>query len=202
VLTFQRNARVPLGQALVHKGFLTAERLEQELEAFAEDQKMYGVEHRLDLPPEVQQPDLVEATVSLTSKLMLRLAGLPVKFGGYSMKPRVDHRSGVAVSLRFLGPSPCEVHLAVTHLLGEHLALGVLGFDPGALAHADVIDGVREFLNIVAGNVCGRMSERGLRYDITPTEVRTASVIEGRPALLVSEILTPGDALTLSFVEG
>lgn len=156
LLSIQKNERLSLAEALMQKGYLTLSDLEQELAEFKKSQE--GVSNKVYLAvKEYPTPCIPETFLDLTLKFFRRLVGIDLEVID---SHRDSHRIAPYlwnISQGFRGDSngmvilsmPDQVFLkAASHVAQEKL------WEIDEFAK----DSVREFVNIVAGNVAAKLS--------------------------------------------
>lgn len=166
ILTMQRNDHVQLGQILVMKGFIDEATLEAELEAFREDQSPYD-DDRVLVPEGIRGAEMVSAMVDLTLKMLQRVAGVVVKADEGKVLARKLDEAYCAVSITLSGGLNCDYVLVCDEGVARAIAAAVIGEDASAEEKEMVVDGVKEFANMVCGNILGKMAQRGKSVEIS-----------------------------------
>ena len=198
VLTYQRNSHLHIGQALVQLGHISPVALESELAAFKADQAIYEVE-KLVLPAGTEHAEAISAMVDLGRKLLLRIAKINSKVG----VPRVHQGETLPgqcmVSLTMHSGSELEAYLELPLLLAHEVNRGMLGIGPKNPVPDDAVDAVKEFLNVVAGNVCAKLAQSGKTYEITPPKHHPGGVRHGHHQLLVCPLQAADREIIFAF---
>jgi CheY-specific phosphatase CheX len=167
LLASQKQDRLFLGEALVQQGYLTAEEMCQELESFIASQAQTGPTTSIaGLYRGLEQADILEAITDICTKFFLRIAHFTVR------PSRPHHEAGslarfdYAVTQRFSGSFDGDICLnlgsdLVLQIAGEMLEEKLPAVDDTAL------DAAMEFVNLLSGNVCGKLSQLGHPSEIT-----------------------------------
>ena len=166
ILLRQRQDHIMLGELLVERGDVTPEVLASELTAFREDQSQWS-SGDLPLPHDVADAAVVRAVLELSSRLLARTTGEPVKLDAPQWQDRAP-ASQFAVHVRFSGQRDLALAIACDLEAAERLTAALLG-DEALSEGAEVIaDAVREFANVVAGSVMARLAQLGVGVEISP----------------------------------
>lgn len=170
VLKLQSQSRIRIGEAMVAIGCITEEELARQLSDFQIDQAVYQT-GRVELPAGTPHPEFVSTAIDLTEKMLLRVGGLTGKRGVVQTVGAEQLRipglltlhipfSG-AVAARFVVSASRDAALTLAHrILGDDLTVS----DELAL------DALKEFCNIVTGNVCAKHSRDDHPLEIGPPE--------------------------------
>jgi CheY-specific phosphatase CheX len=170
VLKLQSESRIRIGEAMVAIGCITEEEVARQLSDFQIDQAVYQT-GRVELPIGTLHPEFVSTAIDLTEKMLLRVGGLTGK-RGQAMKVGNEELKipGLltlhipftgAVKARFAASASRDVALTLAHrILGDDLTVS----DELAL------DALKEFCNIVTGNVCAKHSREENPLEIGPPE--------------------------------
>ncbi len=204
VLTVQKNDHILLGEVLAQKGFIEQDVLRKELLAFSEDQKKYTMGN-VPVPAGINDAETVRSMVDLTQKLLLRIARVEVKLEVPSMVEKGPGKQFALVMIEFRGGTRFSYVLAVSREAALPIATGVIGLNAQGEPDSMLRDSVKEFSNIVCGNVIARMAQKGKTVDISPPTLEEAhggeySVFYGTKAACYPLINTIGD-LTLYIIE-
>lgn len=174
LLQTQRRTRLPLGAALVQLDVLPADRVRLLHDQFK------SAQGEAPAQPEVPAPlvgnRVAELTASLFPRLLRRVGGIDARVG--PGVPLAELPDGVLVaSCRVVGTQSLEITLLVDAAFGEKLAGGLLGLQLEELAAELALEGVGEFLNVLAGNVVSTLTDEALElrleppsYGVLPTE--------------------------------
>jgi CheY-specific phosphatase CheX len=170
VLTMQKNDHILLGEAIVEKGFLSGDEVHQELLKFKEDQKVYDLGD-IPVPDGIRDSGTVKSMVDLTGKLLRRVAKLDTKIGETAMSDKgPDTKQYALVSVRFTAGALFTYALCVSREVAVSIATGVIGMSARGESDAMLLDSVKEFCNIVCGNVMAGLARKGKTVDISPPE--------------------------------
>jgi CheY-specific phosphatase CheX len=205
ILTLQRNDHVLIGQALVRKGFLTEETLDRELVLFKKEQSQYAP-GEVVVPPGLDNPDIVRDVVDLTQKMLRRLSNLTVKAEHGSVGNDEPRRNDVTIVVRFSGSLAYDYVFSASRAVSELITSGVIGEDSSGESQEVIVDGVKEFCNIVCGNIIAKMAQKGKTVSISaPEEVVVSGggyhIVKGRKAISFTLSSASGD-MTLILVHG
>lgn len=173
ILKAQMSRHVYLGEALVKKGFLTLEQLDQALKQYESEQAKDKTEISSFLL-RIKNTDLVEAYVDLTVKMFLRMAREIVKVSGCHTSKSALNFNQWSFSQNVHGDMPVNFILDVSQELFFTLA-GAMMQKEIKEPSEEAIDAVKEFVNIVTGNACARLSLRGLKLRPEPPKANNNS---------------------------
>lgn len=194
ILQRQKNDHVYLGEALVHKGYLDEATLERELEAFREDQKDYAGD-------EVQVPETAggaretaATAIDLTAKMLRRIVGIRSKIGTANVGDIEPPSDALVTRAHARGTQSVDYIIAMPQSVAVQISETFVGRD-GANDEALVADSIREFVNIVCGNVVAKLTQQGQTLDLgAPTTVQpgaTLPVVRG----VRCDLVTPDGAV-------
>lgn len=175
ILTMQKNNHLFLGESLLELGHVTEDILERELEFFEEEQRKMA-DSNVPVPDGVDGHEVVSACMDLTRKLFLRVGGMIIKLGEGRFITDSDNEDNrlsdlhVLVSVPIVSSVPVRYMLGVSSEVAVQLASNIIGQDATRESEALVEDAVREFCNMVCGNVAARLAKKGLEVDIGPPE--------------------------------
>lgn len=200
LVTIQRNSHVYLGEAIVRKEFATKEIIDKALKSFQDDQAAYRAES-MDLERfGVPDHNLFESAIDLTQKLLLRMWDVQCKLGEPTVQIGNTRISGTAVQVEFSGQFNTRFILAAdTAIVAKGAAKVLREDDPDEETCDDLL---REFANVVSGNVVAILAKIGKSCEIQPP-VSVGEEIDLGPAKgLVMPIVTPdgNGTLVLTFV--
>jgi hypothetical protein len=165
VLRMQRERRLMIGEALVHLGHLRVERLGPMLDAFKADQAQYELGAMSQLPDQLVNNRVAPYVLDLLPKFCMRIARLNVKVGDAQVlgeAPTLAHR----VSLPIHAHRGLDVTLLGNDEFVELLAAGTSGIAREKLDRDLVLDGVGEFLNVLAGNAISALERTGVQAEL------------------------------------
>lgn len=169
ILTMQKNDHLFLGEALTQMGFMSPKAVEKELALFTEDQKGY-VRGKIAMPDGVKDPDNLSDLVDITQKMFRRIAHMDVKLADGVLVESVGNpvMKSPAASIKLSGAVNCEYILSMPHAATVAVASSVMGEDASYEPDEILLDGVKEFCNIVCGNFTARMAQKGKTVDLSP----------------------------------
>lgn len=164
LLREQKEARVLLGDALVKQGHLSWEEVAAAYKQYQGAQKL-AEEQVSRSRARLQNPLLVNTAIQMSSRMLLRMAGQVTKLAAVDEETRVSPREylfwqeveGDLPFTYYLSTSTFELMLLSDAILE---AVGETEF-PGEVDLL-VLDVGKEFVNIVVGHVCTRLSHEGL----------------------------------------
>ncbi|MCK4910725.1 MAG: chemotaxis protein CheX [Thermodesulfovibrionales bacterium] len=166
VLTMQKNDHICIGEAIVVKGFVAPEVIDRELAAFREDQSVY-VLGETGVPDGLKQPEFVRIMGDITLKMLRRIAELEAKMDDGVFMEVEPGESYVAVSVTFSGGLNYDYIILADEEMARAVAGAIIGEDAATEDDDLVFDGVREFGNIVCGNLLARMAQMGKNVEIS-----------------------------------
>ena len=166
ILTMQKNDHLCIGEAIVVKGFVTQEAIDRELAAFKEDQSVYAM-GETGVPDGFKQPEYVRIMGDITLKMLRRIAQFEAKMDDGVFMEVEPGESFVAVSVIFSGGLNFDYILLADEEMSRAVAGAIIGGDAANEDEDLVIDGVREFGNIVCGNLLARMAQMGKNVEIS-----------------------------------
>jgi len=200
LITIQRNSHIYLGEAIVHKGFSTKEGIDEALKNFQAEQAAYQSKN-MDLDKlGVPHHKVFESCIDLTQKLLLRMWDVQCKLGEPSITIGKTNISGNGVQVEFSGQFSTRFILsAETAIVAKGAAKVVGENDPDEDTCDDLL---REFANVVAGNVVAILAKSGKSCEIQPPVSVGREVDLGPAKGLVMPIVTPegSGTLVLTFV--
>lgn len=204
ILDTQKTDNIYIGEALVKSGFMTNEDLQRELALFREDQSEYST-NELSVPENVVNPEIVREIVSLTQKLFNRVARLTVKIDNGYVTNEEPERNFLLVSISLTGIHQYEYCLSLSENLSKLVTSEITGETVMDNASELVVDGIREFCNIVCGSIIAKLSHKGKIMDIsTPHVVEFSNgsynLVKGRRTICYSLVSTE-DKGTLMLIE-
>ena len=202
VLTMQRNDHVQIGQILLMKGFMDEATLEAELWAFREDQKAYA-EGDVVVPEGVKNAETVSTLVDITLKMLQRVAKVDVKDDEGEVLGRKLDEAYCAVSITLSGGLNCDYVLLCDEGVARSIASAIIGQDASGEDREMVVDGVKEFANVVCGNILGKMAQRGKSVEISVPHVLEYGDgygLEGSASAVAYQMPTTAGHATLALV--
>ncbi|MGD2079991.1 MAG: chemotaxis protein CheX [Nitrospirota bacterium] len=206
ILTRQKNDHYYIGAIMVRKGFLSTNDLMKHLKDFKEDQAGYST-GEIAVPGGVENPGAVGDMVVLTRKMLYRISRITAKVGKASLKAEEPGRNFAVVAVSLQGDPGYDYIFSCSLEASEVIASGILGSnavnEPGEI----VADAVKEFVNIVCGNIISRFAQYGRNVEISPpleaqySKETGYNLLRGRPSVQYPMVSTAGD-MTLILAEG
>jgi len=206
ILLRQKNDHVYIGAVLVKKGYISPGDLVKHLNDFKEDQAGYSAGD-VFIPEGVNNPEAVRDIVLLTKKMLSRISKITAKVGKGTVSAEEPERNFAVIAISLNGAPSYDYILSCSLEASEVIASSILGAnvinEPGEI----IADAVKEFTNIVCGNIISRLAQRGKKVEISPPlEAQYSrgsgySLLKGRKSLQYPFISTAGD-ITLILAEG
>jgi CheY-specific phosphatase CheX len=171
VLTHQRNSHLYIGEALIKVGALTEGQLEKYLADFKQEQQAY-ISEKVEIPAGVPHQPIWEMVADLTYKMLTRVAGMSFRPGPCTIIEKMPSRPVIA-EMGFSGSVSARYLLSVTESTRNLVAKAILDEESVEDEDVEVLDdSVKEFINIVCGNIAAKAAQLGHSIDITPPEMR------------------------------
>jgi len=168
LVQLQWRTRLRVGQALVRLGHLGNARLEELLISYEEEQAPYRIEN-LALPAGLEGNALAPFVLDLFPNLLMRIARIATRVGsGAPIAEPPGLPIQVSVSVR--GDSNLLICLVGDEAFSRHLAAKASGLDPKNLDMEMLLDGVGEFLNVLAGNAMAMAERNGIPTELEPPQ--------------------------------
>ena len=172
VIKEQKKNQVYLGQALVGVGAVSQEEINQELKNYKEEQDRIEGEIVYNLY-KLEDKDAVKIFVSFTVnaiKLFEQMLGIPVKMNrcvplADSFETReylIEQKAHGALKTSFLFNFSKEMARCISSVLFSKEVTNVDTYG---------IDALKEFLNIVSGNCCSKLSNIGVNIEMKAPEL-------------------------------
>ncbi len=202
VLTRQRNNHLYIGEALVKVDALSPTELENYLKEFKQDQVAYIAE-KVEIPSGVPHQPIWEMVADLTYKMLTRVANLSFRTGPCTVVEKLPSRPIIA-EMGFSGSVSARYLLSVSDNARNLVAKAILDEDSVENEPTEVLDdSVKEFINIVCGNIAAKAAQKGHTIDIDPPEMRTdapdgVKVPEDHTGLMFPIYLTDGEVFELT----
>ncbi len=202
ILTRQRNSHLYIGEALVKVGALSEHELESYLKEFKDDQLAYIAE-KIEIPAGVQHKPIWEMVADLTYKMLTRVAGMSIRTGPCTVIDKLPKRPIIA-EMGFSGSVSARYMLSVSENTRSLVAKAILDEESVENETVEVLDdSVKEFVNIVCGNIAAKAAQLGHSIDITPPEMRDCEksgldVPENHTGLMFPIYLSDGEVFELS----
>jgi hypothetical protein len=164
-LRLQSDRRLKIGEALVHLGHLPTERLGELLDAFKADQADYEVGALGQLPDQLANNRVAPYVLDLLPKFCMRIARISLKLGDAQVLEEAPHWA-YRVSLPIHAHRGLDVTLVGDRAFCARLASGTSGVAESKLDHELLVDGVGEFLNVLAGNAISALERSGVQAEL------------------------------------
>ncbi len=169
VLATQRNTRIRIGEALVELGFINEQQLTAQLKAFERDQAPYELA-RVQLPPDTPHAQFASVCIDLTEKLLLRAGGLSGKRGVVVVSGSERPPSALlTVRIPFSGAVRADYTVSASRDVAFTITRRMLG-STVTLSDELALDALKEFCNVVCGNICAKLSLPEAPAEIGPPE--------------------------------
>lgn len=206
ILIRQKNDHYYIGAIMVKKGFVPPNDLMKHLDAFKEDQAGYS-KGEIAVPEGMVNPQAIKDMVILTRKMLFRISKITAKVGKAMVTAEEPERNFAVVAISLEGDPSYDYMLSCSLEASEVIASSILGVnvinEPGEI----IADAVKEFVNIVCGNIISRFAQYGRNVEISPPLEAQYSkeggygLVRGRPSVQYPMISTAGD-ITLILAEG
>ncbi len=168
LVQLQWRTRLRIGQALVRLGHLGNVRLEELLISYEEEQAPHRIEN-LALPAGLESNALAPFVLDLFPNLLMRVARIATRVG--SGEPIVEPPNfPVKIAVSVSGESSLVICLVGDEEFSRQLAAKTSGLDPESLDMELLLDGVGEFLNVLAGNAMALAERNGIAMELEPPQ--------------------------------
>jgi hypothetical protein len=168
LVQLQWRTRLRIGQALVRLRHLGKVRLEELLISYEEEQAPYRIEN-LALPAGLESNALAPFVLDLFPNFLMRVARIATRVGiGEPIEEPPGFPVEIAVSVS--GESGLLVCLVGDEEFSRQLAAKTSGLDPESLDMELLLDGVGEFLNVLAGNAMALAERNGITMELGPPQ--------------------------------
>jgi two-component system chemotaxis response regulator CheY len=197
VLAEQKKSRIYIGEALVKTGAMNMQELEQELKSYKEEESKEEWEITKGLE-KVKNQIIVKSFIDYTIKIFQKIAGEMVKVRACIPAAKTFTLHDYTFEQKGKG----NIDISFIFNLSEAVTLRTASVMYGKeiiQVNDAVIDAVKEFLNIIDGNSCAKLSSVGLNFTTMPPvcyDNRTNSKFlfsADDEYMLVSLISTMGD---------
>ena len=202
VLTRQRNSHLYIGEALIKVGALSDRELENYLKEFKDDQMAY-ISEKVEIPAGIAHQPIWEMVADLTYKMLTRVAGISFRPGPCTVVTKLPSRPIIA-EMGFSGTVSARYLLSVSESTRNLVAKAILDEESVENETVEVLDdSVKEFINIVCGNIAAKAAQLGHSIDITPPEMRTdalsgVDVPQNHTGLMFPIYLSDGEVFELT----
>jgi hypothetical protein len=168
LVQLQWRTRMRIGQALVRLGHLENASLEELLVRYEEEQAPHRLEN-LALPPGLECNALAPYVLDLFTNLLMRVGRIATRVGnGEPVAEPPDFPIQIAVAVG--GDSGLLICLVGDEEFSRQLAAKASGLDPERLDREMLLDGVGEFLNVLAGNAMALAEQNGIALELEPPQ--------------------------------
>lgn len=165
VVRAQQEARLLLGEALVRLGRVDTQRLPLLLDAFKIDQAPYQGD-AVELPPELEGNPMASCILGIFPKLCMRVAQLRVKAGrGQPLSQLASLQ--LTRGAEILGPPGLAVAVVCDRDFAARIAVGMSGLALESIDEETALDGLGEFLNVLAGSVVCLLEREGVEVRLS-----------------------------------
>ncbi len=185
--TLQKQSHIRIGQALVAVGALTSDALERELAVYNDevDRERAASEKFARAIKWAKEP-AITLFVQMTSRVLMRVASILTKIGAAEVRV-VLPRSDVQVCIELRGGWNGDALFGFSSDVAEKIAARMIG-EPNPPPEL-VADAVKEFTNVVAGQVCGSLASQEMVCELSV--VRLLAAYEPAPASSDGVLLVP-----------
>jgi len=168
LVQLQWRTRLRIGQSLVRLKHLGKARLEELLISYEEEQAPHRIEN-LPLPAGLESNAMTTYVLNLFPNLLMRVARIATRMGsGEPIAEPPDFPVQVAVSVS--GESGLLICIAGDEEFSRQVAAKASGLDPESLDMEMLLDGVGEFLNVLAGNAMAIAERNGIAVELEPPQ--------------------------------
>lgn len=165
LLNSQMDESVTLGEALVGTKALDAEALGQQLEKFNSD--VYkGQANLTELLAGRPNADVLEAMVGLTSEVSMKLLQVLLQAESCSSELEAVAPSEYTIYQSFKGDWSGQLRLNLSSKFMMRIGSKLLE-EEALIVNKTIIDATCEFLSILTGNICAKLSTQGKTVEIT-----------------------------------
>jgi len=204
ILTLQRNDHVLIGEAIVKKGFITEELLGRQLDLFIKDQSQYA-SFDISVPAGIERSDVVRDIVTLTQRMLRRIANIITKAETGIISYSEPGQNYMMIKILLTGSVEYDYVFSAPREVSELITSGILGESAAGETRDVIADGVKEFCNIVCGNIIARMAQKGVTMDINaPEEIANTGdgyrIVRGKKALYFTLSSAVGDVILILVV--
>ena len=165
LLQSQIETRINIGDALVQLGHLTRDRLAELEDLFKQDQAQTS---RADvaLPVGLSKSRLASCVVDMLPRHTMRMARLEVRVDAAQALRAGDPEVNLVASLSIVGSPGLEIHLLTELSFARKLAAGIAGLPESSVSADLCLDGLGEFLNVLAGNAVSSLETEGVEHRV------------------------------------
>lgn len=163
ILLNQLETRINVGDALVRLGTLSREQL-AEYEDLFKQRQVAIVQGDTTLPEPLAKNRLARTLVDLLPRLCLRTAQLTVVLESGQALGVKDPDTNLLASVLMVGTPALEVMILSEISFAKKLGADMVRLRGDSLSAELCLDGLGEFLNVLAGNAMTCLEERGIEY--------------------------------------
>lgn len=167
IVTIQKNSHIYLGEAIVALGFLPQDKLDRELNAFKDEQKMVPP-IEIMISEDIENKEAVTIAVDMTCKLLRRVGDMLSKMGQLRYEDSAVKNLGVAAAMELKGDIAFTYVLNSSWNVAHQIARKTFKNENLPLDTELIADTMGEFVNVVCGNVKAKLLEAGKKLDIVP----------------------------------
>ncbi len=204
ILNRQHREHLYIGEALVKLEIINEENLERYLSEFKQVQKVY-VPEKIVIPAAVPHQPIWEIVADMTYKMLTRVAGVTFRTTPCTMITSLPGHP-VIVEMEFSGSVSARYILTISENTRKLLANAILKESKVETGTAKKIDeSVKEFVDIVGGNVASKAAQLGYSIDISPAQIRQQNemdlkIPENQTGLLFPVFFSNGEGLELTIL--
>ncbi len=167
LLVRQKNNHLYIGEALIQTGALTETSLREHLESFSATQAIYAPTGTR-LPITTGNDPLWEMCLDLTCSMVTRVLDLKHR-PGTCMPITTIHPNHMLAAMELQGDVTARFIISVSEKLQKTIARAMLSEWSVEHEPAEILeDTVREFANVICGNIAAKASQAGVVMDILP----------------------------------
>ncbi len=163
LLQSQLDTRIGIGDALVRLELLTRDHLSELEDLFKRDQAGFS-SGGVVLPEALAGNRAAGCVVEMLPRYLMRLARLDAVLGDAEPFGTSDAELKLGASLVMVGNAGLEIHLLAAPSFARKLTAGIVRADEDSLSAELCLDGLGEFLNVLAGNTISSLESRGLEF--------------------------------------
>lgn len=163
ILLNQLETRINVGDALIRLGQITREQLSEYEELFKRDQADVGRGNAI-LPKALANIRVAKTLVDLLPRLCMRTARLAVRIADGQIFVAPDPETNLVASVMMTGNPGVEVLMLAEIAFARKLSSGIAGLPEDSLNAELCLDGLGEFLNVLAGNAMSDLETKGVEY--------------------------------------
>ena len=171
ILDRQRRKHLYIGGALVKLAIITEENLDLYLQKFKQIQKAHIAE-KIVIPAAIPHQPVWEIVADMTYKMLTRIAGATFRTAPCTIIRTLPKRP-VVIDMEFSDSVSACYFLTISQNTKKLIANAILKEGKVETGTTEDIDeAVKEFVDIVGGNVASKAAQLGYSIDITPAQMR------------------------------